>query len=166
MAVTTPYSARLKCVNPTMLMRHSLRTLAVAAILLALAMGRLHAQDATVRVIVHASNPVSTLPRAELSDMFLKKIGAWKTGDPVVPVDQLEDADVRKLFSKLLLGRDVKAVKGYWQQAIFTGKSFPPVEKATDADVAAFVAANPRAIGYVSATAVLPSTVKVVRVDD
>jgi len=98
--------------------------------------------------------------------MFLKKIGAWKSGDPVVPVDQLEDADVRKLFSKLVLGRDVKTVKGYWQQAIFTGKSFPPVEKATDADVAAFVAANPRAIGYVSATAVLPSTVKVVRVDD
>ena len=111
-----------------MLMRQSLRILAVVAVLLAVAMGRLHAQDATVRVIVHASNPVSALLRAELSDMFLKKIAAWKTGDPVVPVDQLEDADVRKLFSRLVLGRDVKTVKGYWQQAIFTGKSFPPVE--------------------------------------
>src|SRR5437016_2487246 len=40
-AVTTPYSTRLKCVNPAMLMRHSLRTLAVAAILLALATGQI-----------------------------------------------------------------------------------------------------------------------------
>src|SRR5207237_10253198 len=101
-AVPPPYSTRLKCVHPTMLMRQSLRTLAVVTILPAVAMGRLHAQDATVRVIVHASNPVSTVPRAELSDMFLKKIGAWKTGDAVVPVDQLEDADDRKLFPKLV----------------------------------------------------------------
>jgi ABC-type phosphate transport system substrate-binding protein len=149
-----------------MLMRILVRSVAGAALLLAAAMAPLRAQDAAVRVIVHAGNPVVSLLRAELSDIFLKKVAAWKSGAPVVPVDQTDETDVRKAFSKHMLGRDVEAVKGYWQQAIFTGKSFPPVEKANDAEVTAFVAANLNAIGYVSAAAVLPGSVKVVRVDD
>jgi ABC-type phosphate transport system substrate-binding protein len=65
-----------------------------------------------------------------------------------------------------VLGRDVQAVKGYWQQAIFAGKNFPPLEKSNDAEVMAFVAANPNAIGYVSPAALLPGTVKVIRVEE
>ena len=134
------------------------------ALLLAVA-APLRAQEGSFRVIVNSGNRVATLARDEVSKMFLKKIAAWHSGEAVVPVDQSEDAEVRKLFSKQVLGKDVAAVKGYWQQAIFTGRSFPPVEKSSDADVAAFVAANPNAIGYVSATAVLPSSVKVLKVD-
>jgi ABC-type phosphate transport system substrate-binding protein len=149
-----------------MLMRVLFRSIAGAALLLAVTMAPLRAQDTALRVIVHAGNPVTSLLRAELSDFFLKKVAAWKGGSPVVPVDQTESNDVRKLFSKRVLGRDVQAVKGYWQQAIFAGKNFPPLEKASDAEVAAFVAANPNAIGYVSVGAVLPGTVKVIRVDE
>ncbi|HYX81844.1 MAG TPA: substrate-binding domain-containing protein [Gemmatimonadales bacterium] len=123
------------------------------------------AQEAPVRVIVNGKNPVAALARDELSKLFLKKVAAWQTGEIVVPVDQAEDTEVRKVFSKRVLGKDVAAVKGYWQQAIFTGRSFPPVEKATDADVIAFVAANPNAIGYVTAAAELPATVKVLKVE-
>jgi ABC-type phosphate transport system substrate-binding protein len=142
-------------------MRNLLRPLIVMLIGITLPLG---AQELGVRVIVHAGNPVTVLQRDELSQIFLKKVAAWKTGDPVIPVDQVEDAQVRRLFSEHVLGRGVKSVKGYWQQAIFGGRSFPPVEKAGDAAVTAFVAANPNAIGYVSATAVLPSTVKVVKI--
>jgi|SRR5438105_3065232 len=147
-------------------MRMPVRSVAGAALLLVAAIMPLRAQEAALRVIVHAGNPVTTLLRAELSDMFLKKVAAWKGGDPVVPVDQTEETDVRKLFSRRVLGRDIQSVKGYWHQAIFSGKSFPPVEKANDAEVTAFVAANRHAIGYVSAAAVLPGTVKVVRVGE
>ena len=146
-------------------MRILVRSVAGAALLLAAAMAPLRAQDAAVRVIVHAGNPVASLPRTELSDIFLKKVAAWKSGAPVIPVDQTDETDVRKLFSNRILGRDIEAVKGYWQQAIFTGRSFPPVEKSNDAEVTAFVAANPNAIGYVSAAAVLSASVKVVRVE-
>jgi ABC-type phosphate transport system substrate-binding protein len=149
-----------------MLMRTSFRSVAAAAMLLVVSALPLRAQEAPLRVIVNAHNPVTFLARADVSKMFFKRVDAWKSGDPVVPVDQVEDADIRKLFSKRVLGRDVKAVKGYWRQAIFTGKSFPPVEKGSDAEVAAFVAANANAIGYVSAAAILPSAVKVVRVND
>ena len=137
------------------------------AVTLMLALGATpaRAQDVAFRVIVHTSNPVGSLARDEVSKMFLKKISAWRSGQVVVPVDQSEDADVRKVFSTRVLGRDVGAVKGYWQQAIFTGRSFPPVEKGSDAEVAAFVGANPNAIGYVSDGAPLPTSVKVLKVE-
>lgn len=149
-----------------MLVRVLLRSVAVAALPLVVATMPARAQEAALRVIVHVANPISVVPRGELADIFLKKVAAWNSGQPVVPVDQTEDAEVRRLFSKRVLGRDVPSVKGYWQQAIFAGKNFPPLEKANDAEVAAFVAANPNAIGYVSALAFLPATVKVVRVDE
>lgn len=126
----------------------------------------LRAQELSFRVIVHATNPVSTVARDDVAKMFLKKLAAWHNGGSVVPVDQAEEAEVRKVFSKRVLGKDVTAVKGYWQQAIFTGRGFPPVEKASDAEVAAFVAANPNAIGYVSSNAALPSSVKVLKVEN
>ena len=144
---------------------------ASAVLLLALATalagaGRAHAQEAPYRIIVNSKNPVASLPRDDVSKMFMKKILAWPSGETVQPVDQAEDTDVRRVFSKRVLGRDVAAVKGYWQQAIFTGRSFPPVEKASDGDVAAFVASTPSAIGYVSSVALLPGGVKVVKVEN
>ena len=48
----------------------------------------------------------------------------------------------------------VKNVKRFWQEAASSGKVAPPPERATDADVIAYVKANPNALGYVgSATA-------------
>ena len=82
----------------------------------------LRAQDAPYRLIVNSNNPVGALSRDEVSKLFLKKVPAWHSGEAVVPVDQSEDAEVRRLFSKRVLGKDVASVKGYWQQAIFTGR--------------------------------------------
>jgi len=151
-------------VSPTLSSR--MRFVPGVALLALAAAAPLRAQDASYRLIVHSTNPVNALSRDEVTKMFLKKVPAWRSGDPVVPVDQAEEADVRKVFSNRVLGKDVSAVKGYWQQAIFTGRGFPPVEKASDADVAAFVAANPNAIGYVSSTAAIPTGVKVVKVEN
>ena len=47
----------------------------------------------------------------------------------------------------------MSSVENYWQQQIFSGRGSPPPIKASDQEVLAFVAANPGAIGYVSADA-------------
>jgi ABC-type phosphate transport system substrate-binding protein len=115
-------------------------------------------------VIVNAANPVATLPRDVAARLFLKKKGNWDSGERVAPVDQLETGPLRKAFSSRVLGRDVDSIKSYWQELIFSGRAVPPVEKATDADVVAFVGANAGAIGYVSASSALPASVKSVAI--
>jgi ABC-type phosphate transport system substrate-binding protein len=122
------------------------------------------AAAAAFRVIVNASSPVSTMPKADVSRLFMKRVVAWKHGGKVVPLDLGEASAARKAFSRAVLGKDVAAVKGYWQQLIFTGRGVPPVEKSSEAEVVAYVAANPAAIGYVSAATALGARVKVLQI--
>lgn len=138
------------------------------ALVLALAAGasRAAAQSVSYRVIVNASNPIAQISREELSRIFLRKVLSWKGGGAAEPVDQSPDSPVRASFSKAVLHKDVEQVKGYWQQILFTGQGAPPIEKASDDDVVALVGKLPGAVGYVSATATLGSSVKVIKVVD
>lgn len=110
-------------------------------------------QQPAYTVVVHASNPVSSLPRAEVSKIFLKKVTRWDDGDPIEPIDQVERSPTRAAFSEDVHRRGVSAIKSYWQRMIFSGREVPPPEVPDDARVLAFVRANPGAIGYVSANA-------------
>lgn len=137
----------------------------IGLLTLCLAGAGLHAQSAAFRVVVHSSNPASSLARADVARLFLKKASAWPDGRGALPVDLGENAPARRAFSKVVLERDVSAVRAYWQQQIFSGRGVPPVEKGSDADVLAYVRANPGAVGYVSAGAELGASIKELRVE-
>ena len=138
--------------------------LAVIALLLAAVTptGVAGAQAAPFKLIVNASNPVATLTREQVAKLFFKKQRAWPSGEAAVPVDLTEQSPARQAFSTQVLGKDAAAMKGYWQQMIFTGKGVPPLEKATEAEAIAFVAATPGAVGYVAPGTPLPAGVKTV----
>jgi ABC-type phosphate transport system substrate-binding protein len=106
-------------------------------------------------VIVAADNPVGSVKKQELARYFLKKSGRWADGRGIVPVDQSAGSPVRNAFTKAVLSVEgmgqISAVQSFWLQQVYSGRSTPPAVKATDADVLAFVAATPGAIGYVAA---------------
>ena len=118
------------------------------------------------KIIVHKSNSNSTLTKDEISNLFLKKTTRWKGLNlPVEPVDLVEASDVRSAFSDEIHGKNVGAVKAYWQKMIFSGRSVPAPEKKTETEVLKFVQENAGAIGYVSASANLADyDVKVIQV--
>jgi len=105
------------------------------------------------KVVVNEACSVSSLPRAEVSAMLLKKVTKWSDGTAVVPVDQAAGSAVRQKFSSRVHGKEAAAVKSYWQQQIFAGRGVPPVEMASDDQVLAYVRSHPGAIGYVSESA-------------
>ena len=144
-------------------MRSVIGPLAVvlAVVLVVGAPSALAAQEVGYKVIVNRTNPATALTRAELSHVFLKKAGAWPGGRPAVPVDLRGDAPARRGFSKSVHGREPQAIRAFWQQQIFSGRAVPPVEKASEADVIAFVRATPGAVGYVAAGTTTPEGVRV-----
>lgn len=111
-------------------------------------------------IIVNANNQVNGISKSDANKMFLRKTKKWDNGETVEPVDLPADATVRARFSDTVLGRDVNAIKSYWQRQIFSGRSTPPPERDSEAEVIDFVRNNAGAIGYVSAGASLPSGVK------
>lgn len=110
------------------------------------------AYAASFKVIVNDSVKARSLSKKTVSDYFLKKAKKWTDGTAVVPVDQIESSAVRDQFSRAVHGKPPAAIKSYWNQQIFSGRDVPPVEKKSDAEVLAYVKANPGAIGYVADT--------------
>src|SRR4030042_4763467 len=101
--------------------------------------GVMPAQDRAFKSVVNSGNPVSSISKDELSKLFLKKIATWQDGRAVVPVDLPERSPVRESFSREVHDRPLAAVKSYWQQQMFSGRSTPPATRNSDAEALAFV---------------------------
>lgn len=107
------------------------------------------------RVIVHPSNPVTSLDRKFVANVFLKKTTRWRDGSVIRPVDQKPRSPTRRRFSKSVIKRSVAAVRSYWRRIVFTGRGVPPPALDGDKKVIEYVRRHRHAIGYVSATAQL-----------
>jgi ABC-type phosphate transport system substrate-binding protein len=117
-----------------------------------------HAPEATAatpafRIIVNETNPITSVDRKTLADVFLKKVTRWAGGEVIRPVDLRPESAARAAFTEEILRRTVVAVKSYWQQLVFSGRDVPPPEVDSDEQVIRFVLHSPGAVGYVSGDA-------------
>ncbi|TLX78123.1 hypothetical protein E9993_00110 [Labilibacter sediminis] len=115
------------------------------------------------KVIVNKGNQSTSITSKEVSSYFLKKKTKWGNGQKVSPVELKANSSVRVDFSKGVHKKSVGAVKSYWQQAIFSGKGTPPVEKKSDIEIIEYVKSHSGAIGYVSSGCDV-SEVKVIKI--
>jgi ABC-type phosphate transport system substrate-binding protein len=111
------------------------------------------AAELSFRVIVNQTNPITSVDRKTLADVFLKKVTRWGGGEVIRPVDLRPEAAARVAFTEEVLRRTVIAVKSYWQQLVFSGRDVPPPEVDSDEQVIKFVLRSPGAVGYVSGDA-------------
>ena len=129
------------------------------------ALGSALAVASDFQVIVNSHNPLTSIERKALGDIFLKKVRLWSSGEKMLPVDLAADSGVRKNFSDKILKRSVSAVRSYWQQMIFSGRGVQPPELKSDQEVVKYVLQYPGAIGYVSINA-STTNVKVLQVKE
>lgn len=109
---------------------------------------------AEVVVVVSPDNPVKSLSRRQLEDLFLGRAAQFPDGRQAVPVDQSPDSPARRAFNTSLLERSPAQVRAHWAKIIFTGRGRPPVDVADDQAVKAAIESNPQAIGYIRPEAV------------
>jgi ABC-type phosphate transport system substrate-binding protein len=108
---------------------------------------------ADIAVIVHPSNN-GTADADAIARVFLGKSKSLNDNTAVTPVAQVPEQASSEEFNNKVLNKNAAQLKAYWSQLVFTGKGTPPRELANDNDVVQHVAAQPNAIGYVSASAV------------
>jgi ABC-type phosphate transport system substrate-binding protein len=123
-----------------------------------------NASQESFKVIVNPSVVGAKVPRATLAQIYLGKARSWGDGSAITPVDQSSVSPVRRAFSDTVLETPVDAVKQHWMRNVSAGHR-PPAVKESDAAVIAFVASSRGAVGYVSESAEIPATVRVVAVD-
>ena len=117
--------------------------------------------QAGVVVVMSSKSDISSLSKAQVSQIFLAKTDALPNGRVAKPVDQAEGSAVRNEFYDKVADKSAAQMKAYWSQLTFTGKAQPPRKVSGDAAVKAALGENPGAIGYISDGAV-DGSVKVV----
>lgn len=136
----------------------------VAAILLSPGDGRPLSANGSFRVVVNKANPVSSLTRAELSAIFMRRVRSWPDGTEIRPLDHRAETRVRERFSRAVHGKSVAYVIRYWQRLIFAGRGIPPPEVPSSAAVMRLVSANRGAIGYIDDAMPMAGELKVIEV--
>ncbi len=135
-------------------MRHRLVVYAAAVLAATLLPAASPADDAFV-LVVNQKNPKDRMTRAEVSQLFLRRVRTWPNGVAVVPCDLSATHPARAAFSLEVHRKPAWYVVAFWQQEISSGRSQPPTVYAEEQAALAAVREDPGAIAYVSDKAAL-----------
>jgi ABC-type phosphate transport system substrate-binding protein len=124
----------------------------ILGLALSLALGRTAMAD--VVAVVSSKNPVTSLSKSQVTDIFLGKTARFPDGALAVPIDQEEGSRARDEFYATFTGKSPAQIKSHWTKIIFTGRGQPPAAVSSSAEVRHLIAANPHAISYIERSAV------------
>ncbi len=105
--------------------------------------------DDGYKVIVHPSNPATTISRDQLRRAYLKKTTSWSDGTTIRPVDLPTKVSARDRFTREVVKKTPAQLRAYWNAQIFSGKGVPPPEARSASAAITYVLANPGALAYV-----------------
>jgi ABC-type phosphate transport system substrate-binding protein len=100
------------------------------------------------RVIVNSANSATQIQRSALLAIYMGEMTTWSDGKVIAPVDHSMRSPVRAAFSEKVLGKPAMSVQIHWLRKIAAEHVNPPPAKPSDAEVVAYVRANPGAIGW------------------
>ncbi len=117
---------------------------------------------ADIVVIVNPNNPVN-LSSEEIKNIFLGKSKYFPDGKPALPIQLKEGSQGYETFAEHVLQKNDNQLRAYWSRLVFTGRSTPPKEIESEAEVVDLVAHNPNLIGYVSQNVVQNAKVREIK---
>jgi ABC-type phosphate transport system substrate-binding protein len=126
------------------------RLVALAVLAAAAALASSPTWAAEYTVIANGGAPGAAVSMSDLKAMFLGDKTTWSNG-AAVKIVVLEDGAAHKAFLQEVLGKTPAQFDSYWKKLVFTGKAGTPRSFADPAALAAYVAKEPGAIGYVPA---------------
>jgi hypothetical protein len=78
---------------------------------------------------------ITTLSKAQVTDIFLCKVSRFPNGTPAIPIDQADGSPARDEFYATYAGKSPAQVKSHWAKIIFTGRGQPPKAVSNDIDI-------------------------------
>ncbi len=100
-------------------------------------------------VIVNKDNPLDTISKQQLIDLFMGRTPYFPSGGAVVKLDAPSTSMLRKAFYHSLVDMSLSEVNAYWARLMFSGRATPPMQVHQEQDIVKLVSDNSNAIGYV-----------------
>lgn len=108
-----------------------------------------HADESQIVVVVSKDNPVDSMTRSQLIDLYMGRYVAFPDGRKAQPVDLSGDNALKEAFYQQLIGMPLARVNSYWSKIKFTGRAKPPVRLDTENDALVFLLEQKQGIAYV-----------------
>jgi ABC-type phosphate transport system substrate-binding protein len=77
-------------------------------------------------VIVNPGNPVASLSRDQVVDIYMGRQLSFPNGNTALPIDLPPDSALRSGFYQGLVGKSIAQINAYWARLLFTGRASPP----------------------------------------
>lgn len=100
-------------------------------------------------VIVNKDNPLNTLTKQQVTDLFMGRTPYFPSGEAVVKLDAPSASAIRKDFYYSLVRMSLPEINAYWARLMFSGRATPPMQVPQEQDIVKLVADNSNAIGYI-----------------
>ncbi len=132
-------------------MRAALNIIATVLMLLCPAITR-----ADIVVVVNPENPLNSMTREDVADLFLGRYSAFPTGKLAIPVDQPMDSKIRTVFYNDVMGKTVAQANAHWAKLIFSGRATPPRVAPDATTISRMIAENKNVIAYLDKSRITP----------
>ncbi len=100
-------------------------------------------------VVVNARSSIPRLSKDEVINIFLGRYRGLPTGGVAIPIDQPESGSLRAEFYRRLVNKELNEINAYWSRLIFSGKTSPPKQAASTAEVLLMLSASSGGITYI-----------------
>lgn len=100
-------------------------------------------------VVVNAGSGVEHLSRDQVINIFLGRYRVFPSGLAALPIDQPANLPLKAQFYRKLVNKDLEEINAYWARLTFSGKTSPPRQGDSSAEVMDWLARNRGAIGYI-----------------
>jgi hypothetical protein len=127
-----------------------MRDLSASILVVILMLATCRPARAETVVIVNPGNPVASLSRDQVVDIYLGRQLNFSNGNTALPIDLPPDAALRSGFYRGLVGKSVAQINAYWARLLFTGRATPPRVLSGVPAILKSVRENRDAIAYVN----------------
>ncbi|MDN4502593.1 hypothetical protein QX776_09270 [Alteromonadaceae bacterium BrNp21-10] len=99
-------------------------------------------------VVVGKQNPIDTLSKKQVIDIFMGRFTSFPNGEPVYPVDYSSEAGIKAEFYLKLVNQSERKINAYWSRLLFSGRAKPPLQAESETVLLQQFADNANTIGY------------------
>ncbi len=107
-------------------------------------------------IVAHPDVKVSALSKEDAKNILLGTKSRWDDGTPI-RLAVLKSGPSHEAAIQAYTSRSTDQFEKFWKKQVFTGKGIAPDSFDSEADLVAFVARTPGAVGYVGAAASAPA---------
>jgi ABC-type phosphate transport system substrate-binding protein len=138
--------------------------IALIFVLAAVAKPAVSATPIEIAVIVHSSNPNTTMSAEDVRSHYMKQKSAWSNGEKIRPVESEMDDTARMLFIAKILKTNATDLERHWLEIKYRSAESPPKRMEDDEGAIKYVGTFKGGIGFVLASSLEKAKDKPIKV--